>query len=321
MSTADPILGRFASPTASPSTRLAILSDLHLSLDTTGTWRVAHRTEERLQAAVDSVNAQDLDAVFFAGDLVQSGRLTEFDAFDRIIDGLDAPFYAIPGNHDLIARDGQEQATLSTFERRYTPGSLPYHERIGGVDLIALNSNPSTRESVTDSYEGGIRPADLEWLDNTLAAVESPLVSIHHTLQPVRSRYVDAREQLPVTGGSPGFENDDELLDVLSRHGGGLVLTGHLHFPAVAQQGSIREFTLPSLGPFPCGYTVLDIDERGTTARFHSVGDFDDRIEAISYGHEQDRALIAAAQMAGLPLVDDLRSQTKANARPPSASR
>jgi Icc protein len=70
----EPTLAQFAEPVAGENTRLAVLADLHLSVDEEGTWRVSHRTVDRLEAAVESLNERDdLDAVLFVGDLVQSG--------------------------------------------------------------------------------------------------------------------------------------------------------------------------------------------------------------------------------------------------------
>lgn len=299
------ILARFEAPSAATPTRLAVLSDLHVSVDETGTWRVSHRTEERLEATIDSLNDRDLDAVLFAGDLVQSGLRPEYEAFDRAIDRLEHPLYAIPGNHDLIDREGGKSLSLSEFERRYTPGELPYHERIGGVDLLALNSNRSTRDSIATSYTGRLAPESLAWLEDKLATLEDPLVAVHHNLPGTRSILLDTLEDLPVSGGSPDFETAAELVDVLERGGAPLALTGHVHFPAVARTGGLREFTLPSLGPYPNAYTVLEIDERGTTAIMHPVGDFETRRESYVHGRDHCRVMIAAMQLAGLPLIDE----------------
>lgn len=244
----DALLARFARPTADQPTRIAVLSDLHLSLREHGTWRVSHRTEDRLEAAVRALNEQSLDGVLFNGDLVQRGARAEFDAFDRIVEDLEAPLFAVPGNHDLIGRSSGSQLTLPEFERRYAPGELPYRE---------------------------------------------------------------SRDLLPIgDGGSPGFANAAALVDVLAANDVPLVLTGHLHVPAVARAGPLREFTLPSLGPFPCGYTVFEIDGDGTRATFHPVVDFEGGVEAIGYGLDSDRVLLAAARMATLPLVDDARDST-----------
>jgi len=301
-----PILARFAEPTADRETRLAVLADLHLSVDETGSWRVSHRTADRLEAAVASLNAHDdLDAVLFAGDLVQAGRRREYEAFDRALAGLDHPFFAVPGNHDLIDRDWGESLGLAEFERRYTPGELPYHERIGGIDLLALNSNRSTRDSIAESFEGRLEPETFAWLDDKLETVENPLVVVHHALGGTRSLLMDTLDRLPTSGGSPDFENADELAATLAEGGASLVLTGHLHFPAVVTEAGLREFTLPSLGPYPSAYTVLEIDESGTTARMHSVADYDDRVESFVHGIEHVRVQLSAAQLAGLPLVEE----------------
>ncbi|MCU4743485.1 metallophosphoesterase family protein [Natronoglomus mannanivorans] len=313
---AAPVLARFAQPTAERPTRIALLSDLHLSVEETGTWRVSHRTEERLEATVESVNrTPDLDAVCFVGDLVQRGTQAEYEAFDRVLADLEVPFYAVPGNHDLLADGSRETLSLAEFEGRYTPGELPYHQRIGGVDLLALNSNRSTRDSLAETYTGRLEPETLEWLAERLETVSNPLVAVHHNLPATRRLLWDSIEQLPVSGGSPDFETADELVGVLGARCGGtgtaggtdgpLVLTGHLHFPAVTSTRGIREFTLPSLGPYPNAYTVLEIDEGGTTATMHSVSDREERLESVTHGLEHSRVLLAATQLAGLPLVDE----------------
>jgi Icc protein len=246
--------------------------------------------------------------VVFDGDLVQSGARDEFEAFDRIADRLDVPLFAVPGNHDLIGsgRSAEAQLTLPEFERRYAPAPLPYRVRVGGVDLVGLNSNASTHESLADSYEGRLESETLAWLDDVLDDADSPLVAVHHTLDPVRTFYRQGKRHLPIEdGGSPGFANGDDLVEALARNDAPLVLTGHLHVPAVARAGPVREFTLPPLGPFPCAYTVLEVDERGTTATYHAIADFDRRAEALGLGLDHDRVLLAGAQLADLPLVDE----------------
>jgi hypothetical protein len=92
---------------------------------------------------------------------------------------------------------------------------------------------------------------------------------------------------------------------ILARFDAPLVLTGHLHFPAVVTVGRTREFTLPSLGPYPNAYTVLDVSEAGTTARMHPVSGYDDRIESFVDGRDHSRVQLAAAQLSGLPIHDE----------------
>ena len=182
------ILGSFTRPTTEAHTRVAFVSDLHLSTRGYGTSRALHRTEERLKRVVASLNEDRLDAVVFNGDLVQNGTRAEYEAFDRIVADLDPSLFAVPGNHDLIDRgDGStSQLTLAEFERRYAPTSFPYRVRIGGVDLIGLNSNASTRAALTESYSGRVSSSTLDWLETATSEAESPIVSVHHTLETVR---------------------------------------------------------------------------------------------------------------------------------------
>lgn len=308
MGSSSSVLARFQAPTAERPTRVAVLSDLHLSLKKRGTWRVSHRTERRLETTVRSLNKNNVDGVMFNGDLVQAGLKTEFDAFDRIADRIEAPLFAVPGNHDLIDSDrpADTQLTLSEFETRYAPEPFPYVERVGAVDVVALNSNGSTHGSLTGSFEGRLRESTLAWLESVLEELSCPLVCVHHTLDPVREMYRQHQDGLPIENGdSPGFVNSDRLLKLLGDNAVPLVLTGHLHVPAVSQAGPVCEFTLPPLGPFPCGYTILTFDEHGVTATYHPVASLEERIEALGLGVQQDRVLMAAAQLAGLPLLDE----------------
>lgn len=304
---AEPVLARFDAPVADIPTRVAVLSDLHLAVEDSGTWRVSHRTVDRLESAVTSLNQQDdLDGVLFIGDLVNQGTRPQYERFDQVIERLDHPLFAIPGNHDLISWGAENPLTLREFEQQYTPGELPYHEQLGGIDLLALNSNRSTRDAVAESYEGQLSPETLTWLGEKLETVDHPLVVVHHALPGTRSILMDTMDQLPVSGGSPDFTNGDELTNVLVDRGAPLVLTGHLHFPSISTMQGLHEFTLPSLGPYPNAYTVLKIDEEGTTATMHSVSDYNDRIESFVHGVEHTRVQLAAAQLAGLPLLDEL---------------
>ena len=300
-----PVVARFAAPSASQRTTIAILSDLHLSVDGQGSWRVSHRTETRLAETVDRLNAVDIDAVLFAGDLVNDAKRAEFDAFDAIIADLTHPFYAIPGNHDLYDREGG--LSLQEFEDRYTPERLPFHARIGGIDLLGVSSNPSTHEQVATTWDGYVTAEELEWLADKVSTVDTPVVAIHHSLPGTRELWETSLPWLPVDGGSPEFTNGRAFLNVLRDAGAPLVVTGHLHFPAVVNVDGVREFTLPSLGPYPSGITYLECGPEGTVIRFESVASYEDRVEAFVHGIDHNRVQISAAQLAGFPLVDEFR--------------
>lgn len=303
------VLARLERPTARSKTTLAVLSDVHLATDATGTWKVFHRTERHLRAAVDCVNERAVDGVLVAGDLTRNGNPAEFDLFDELA-GFDPPMVAVPGNHDLPTTF-DEHTSLSTadFEERYTPGGLPFRVRFGDIEMIGLNSHTARPGTPAETYVGRVSAEQLMWLDEVLEETDpdSTVVSVHHNLPATGELYERYRAELPVKGEVPGFSNPQPLVSLLADHDTALVVTGHLHFPAVEASGGVMEFTVPAVSSFPHALALLEIDERGTTIRSVPLTDAAGMVESIAFGYEKDRVLLSAAQLATFPLVDDIR--------------
>lgn len=303
------VLARLERPTATDPTRLGVLSDVHLATDATGTWKVFHRTERHLRAAVDAVNDRDYDGVVIAGDLTRNGNPDEFSLFDELA-GFDPPAVAVPGNHDFpTAFDEHDSLPIGAFEDRYTPGGLPFHVRFGGLDVFGLNSHAATPDAPAETWDGRIDAAQLMWLDEALSesasAADTSIVVVHHNLPATGMLYERYSAELPVEGSVPGFSNPEPLVDLLVSHDVSLVITGHLHFPALERADGITELTVPAVSSFPHALVELAADERGTVVRLIPLTDSDGMVESIAHGLEKDRVLLSAAQLATLPLVDD----------------
>lgn len=317
---AGTLLARFADLTAAEPTRLGVASDLHLSPEGEGTWKAYHATEARLRAAVEGFDRLGVDAVLFTGDLTRDGRPAEFERFDEVVADLDAPFAAIPGNHDLPIEgraDGPD-LDVSTFERRYTPAGeeFPFRWDVGGVAVLGLSSHLATPDRPAPSFAGRVSEETLAWLRSELERASHPLVTVHHDLPGARGVFERHRERLPGWSDPPAFENAEELVGVLAAAPWvGPVLTGHVHAPSVTEHRGVREFNLPALGSFPSSYLVFDVTPRGTTVRMYGPGDPGDRVDALAHGVENPRPMLAAAQLAGCPLADDF-----AESRGPSST-
>ncbi len=114
-------------------------------------------------AVVDEMLALDPDAVVVKGDLTDSGRAEEYEAFLACYGRLGARMRHVRGNHDAM-RDPD-------LARQ----DAPYSWRFDGVTLAVLDTTVPGRV-------GGALPADqLGWLDDLAAATSDPvLVFAHH---------------------------------------------------------------------------------------------------------------------------------------------
>jgi hypothetical protein len=279
-----PVLARLARP-AGPATTLLVVADSHLTSRATGTWKLFHRTEERLRAAIEGANRLGVDAVLGLGDLTRAGAPHEFDRLDALLADLDAPFLAVPGNHDVQkpgpdGDSGSETPPVEAFAERYAPGALPFAERIGGIDVLGLDSAtaPDGEPSTTHGGASDPRavPADgLAWLDAALDGAGTPVVALHH---PIADASIRDGGGLP-TGGYR-VRNADAVTELLAGHGVPLVLSGHVHWPSVALLGGARgpsgdrersvnarghEITAPATCSFPQAALLVQVEPRGTT--------------------------------------------------------
>ena len=333
---ASTVMARLAAPTTRYPTRLAVVSDPHVSTRASGSAKQFDRTESFLEATLNDINSRDVDAVVSTGDLTKDGAPWDFERVDELLAELSAPFFAVPGNHDVPKTfDDHPSASLGRFVDRYTPGSLPYDTRIGGVDLFGLDSAWTPDGDLCESHDGRITAAQLGWLKSRVAAADCPVVLTHHNLPPTAS---DLAAYGSATGvdmsGVPVMRNGEQVVEGLETAGVPLVLTGHIHLPGVARTGNaeastaaqstpaattdggitstpkLTEITAPATCTFPQAYLLVDIDSRGTTVRYVPIATPTEAIEsyrARNTGTEIDRgqAVLGSIRTAQFPLIEE----------------
>ncbi|GGL66345.1 metallophosphoesterase family protein [Halocalculus aciditolerans] len=305
------LMARLDHPRSATPTRFAVVSDPHVATRSEGTSKLFEHTESHLRAAVADINDRDVHAVLSPGDLTKDGEPWNYDAVDAALADLDAPLYAVPGNHDVPKeRDDHDTIPVASFADRYADGDLPFHVTVGGVDIVGLNSAGS-RDRLYDSHDGEIDDDQLDWLDGVLDGVDDPIVLTHHNLPAMSDqlrRHRDAVE--PEMHMPPMTRNVDPFLGALAAVDHPLLLTGHLHLPSTARMRGVREVMSPTTCSFPQSYLVVDVDETGTTIALVPVADADD----LAMAHARRTAdsttsrgltTIAAARLAAFPLVDE----------------
>jgi 3',5'-cyclic AMP phosphodiesterase CpdA len=310
------VIARLRRPISERSTRIAVVSDAHVATRSEGTDKMFHTTEERLRAAVRRLNSAEPspDLILFNGDLTKDGEPWNFERFDEIVADLDAPLVAAPGNHDVPkVFDDHETPPLSAFEESYAPESFPFVSRVGGVDLVVLDSATSPDDSLSDGHRGALSPTQLNWLDKTLGGLENPVVAFHHNLLPVLPRTIGNLALRRVYS----LYNRAEVVDLLNEHDVPVVLTAHHHIPNVERVGGVTEVTAPPACSYPQAHLLLDVDRDGTSVRLVPHSDKKEQREAYdafsSASNVRSRfAGIAAGKLRGAPLLEDPPRRPKA---------
>jgi Icc protein len=254
--------------------------------------------------------------VVFLGDLTKDGTPEEFERVDDLLSELDVPFVAVPGNHDVPKENTPETPSIEAFEAMYTPGSLPFCERIDGVDLVGLNSASMPDGSLSETHAGAISSDQLAWLDSTLDGAENPVVALHHTVSGAPS-YTDELDD----SKHYRIRNSTALVDVLDAHGVELVLSGHIHWPVVSQLGSAYELTAPAACSFPQASLLVSIEPQGTTVSMVPLADRAGYAEAYRHaGRAEGRGRTMTERVKdgyfeSFPLVDESERRTTTDGR------
>jgi 3',5'-cyclic-AMP phosphodiesterase len=147
---------------------LAQLSDPHIGAD----W-FDDQSVPRLAAAVESVRAvrPRPDAVLLSGDLADHATDEEYEQLRELLAPLEAPLYALPGNHD------DRRALHRHFGVPSGDGEpVRYSVDLGPLRLVVLDTTRPGQDS------GALDGGQLEWLDAELAATpeQLTLIAMHH---------------------------------------------------------------------------------------------------------------------------------------------
>ena len=207
----------------SDTIRIVHLSDLHFG-----------RHDPRLaDALIADVEEQAPDLVVISGDFAQIGSRREFAAARAFLDRLSAPVFAVPGNHDVPARNIYKRFTDPYGRyREYIDDTLEPFLEIGPVAIAGIRTSRRLRPGWNWSH-GSIRRRQLDELEQRFAGGEAGrlrIVVAHHPLMlpetPVPMRTV---------------KRADLALQTFARLGVRLVLSGHFHMSYVRRHSHAGE--------------------------------------------------------------------------------
>jgi rhamnogalacturonyl hydrolase YesR/outer membrane protein assembly factor BamB/predicted phosphodiesterase len=163
--------------------QFALVSDTHIG---------GIGADKDLTRTVNDINANDsLAFVIISGDVTEFGSDRELLLAKQILDGLNKPWYIIPGNHDTK----WSESGANSFRRIF--GSDVFAFRYGGYLFIGTNSGPDMRMGPAQ-----IPRKTIVWLDSVLNKPEHRELNIiavnHYPLDDSHNNWYELTERLKI---------------------------------------------------------------------------------------------------------------------------
>tara|TARA_R110002020_G_scaffold5761_4_gene23607 strand:+ start:72 stop:896 length:825 start_codon:yes stop_codon:yes gene_type:complete len=199
--------------------RLIHLSDLHFG----------HHDADLADSLLADIQRNAPDLIVVSGDFTQVGSRAEFEVAQAFLEALPAPVFAVPGNHDVPARNlALRFADPYRHYRRHIAQDLEPFLDTQGIAIAGLKTSRRFRLGLNWAH-GSISAHQLEALETRFAgsAPESlRIVVAHHPL--LQPDVAMARPMRLV-------RRADEALACFARLGVRLVLSGHFHMSYVRE--------------------------------------------------------------------------------------
>ena len=248
-----------------------------------------------LQFILDDIRALDPapDFVIATGDLADRGHPASYHRLRTLLEPLEVPVYASPGNHDLVDELAQ-----------HLPGAnvsvVDAVERDGWQFVFADAGNTEWGELSTEHCADLDRVMARRDADNVFLCIHHPPVAVHATLPP------------------PQFLADD-LAPLLRKHPVRAIASGHVHAVADLELVGVPVHTGPStyLGSPGPGYRIFDFtgDDYETRSQTFSLFTMTDEqrqrlIEGSRRRAGQHSAPVRGHQAQARQVIVDWRANT-----------
>ncbi len=193
--------------------RILHISDLHFG----------HHDPALAKGFSADINAQKPDLIVASGDFTQIGIKQEFEQAREFLDELEAPVFAVPGNHDVPAVNILRRFfNPYGFYRRYIASDLEPFLEMDGVALVGMRTSRRARLEWNWGH-GTISRGQLEDLEERFAQASPDAVRVivaHHPLLfPTE----------PMVQKTKRVKRADDALKTFAELGVRLVLSGHFH--------------------------------------------------------------------------------------------
>jgi 3',5'-cyclic AMP phosphodiesterase CpdA len=205
--------------------RICHLSDLHFG----------HHDARVAEALAEDVVAAAPDLVVVSGDFTQLGTEDEFREARAFLDRLKLPVFAVPGNHDVPARN-LIRRFLDPYGgyRRHIAKELEPLLELDGVVLAGIRTSRRARAELNWAH-GSISRGQLRRLEERLAGTAPGAFRIVVAHHPLMQPEGDVLKPMRLV------RRADLALRTFSQLGIRLVLSGHFHLSYTRSHGQTVE--------------------------------------------------------------------------------
>ncbi|MDD4777299.1 MAG: PQQ-binding-like beta-propeller repeat protein [Fermentimonas sp.] len=157
------VYASYATALSSDNFKFALVTDTHIGNP---------QNNEDLVRTVNDINSiQGISFVILSGDITEFGSHNELVEAKQILDKLNVPYYAIPGNHDSNWSESGTNDFLRVF------GNETFEFEFNGYKFIGLASGPNMRMS-----PGQIPRENLTWFFQELEQTDKnmPIIYVNH---------------------------------------------------------------------------------------------------------------------------------------------
>jgi 3',5'-cyclic AMP phosphodiesterase CpdA len=197
--------------------RVVHLSDLHFG----------RHDPEVVEGLASDITEQRPNLIIVSGDFTQNGTKSEFAAARQFLDTLQAPVFAVPGNHDVpqVNLLSRLIRPYRLYKRYISPDLEPFMD-LGTVAIAGLRTVRRARAEFNWAH-GTISRDQLNALDGRFEAASPTAIRVvvaHHPLL-----FPDQ----PMVKKMRRVKRADVALERFSELGVRLVLSGHFHMSYV----------------------------------------------------------------------------------------
>lgn len=235
------------------SLTFAQVSDAHFSSAKSNTsYRLTAESGELLSDAVEQINqVPSVNFVMFTGDMINTPYQKELVKFLTYANKLNAPWYAVLGNHDTCVGGYLTKKVyweMLNSHNKHFNFSKTYYSFVPrkGYKVIALD--PIIDDRITAN--GYVDDTQLKWLDKELAKSKKCVVLIFSHIPLVE----------PLHSESHRILNSDEVLKVITKYKNPIgIFSGHYHTTKIIQEGNILNVSTPSLVSYPNAFRIVKV--------------------------------------------------------------